>query len=141
MPLDVSKCANWKRESLSSLLISKHFHLRSPVQRIVANIQIEGTPMLSFSMYGNKIEKCRFKMSRLNTTCVPSNGQSRTFRVTNATTNAKALMCPEDDLLREHRILNNYLQEEHAEACIYDRVEIISELYDGGKRETYKTSF
>lgn len=49
-----------------------------------------------------------------------------------------ALFCPEDDVWRKYLIIVDYMQEEHARACIYDRAEVISELYDSGRERHAK---
>lgn len=58
--------------------------------------------------------------------------QSRNFLVENYTTGILAFMCPEDDVLREHRIVDDYMQNEYTRASIHDWARVVLELYDSG---------
>lgn len=40
---------------------------------------------------------------------------------------------PANDVSQEHRILDDYEQEENLTACIYGWAEVVSELYDSGR--------
>lgn len=84
------------------------------------------------------IAKCRFKKSCVNTTCIPSNKQSRTLSMENDIINDQALACPADDVWRGNCIVDNCSQEEHAGACICDCSKVISEPYNSG-RERHAT--
>lgn len=51
----------------------------------------------------------------------------------NDSTSIQALMCPEDEILQEHRVRDDYMQEALAKACIYDWTEVVSKLYGSGR--------
>lgn len=76
------------------------------------------------------LQKFCFKKSRVNTSCVLSNEQSRALLVENDMSNVQGSICVEDDVSREHCIEDDCTQEEHARARIYECAKIISELYD-----------
>lgn len=78
--------------------------------------------------------KCRFTNSCVIIACAPGNVQSRALPAEYDITYIQGLLCAEDDLLQEHRIVGYYEQEEIASGCIYDWAEIISEPYDSGRK-------
>lgn len=59
-------------------------------------------------------------------TSVLKNKQSWTLVKENGMTSVQAEMCSEDDVTRQHRIVDASMPEENARACIYDRAEVIS---------------
>lgn len=54
-----------------------------------------------------KIAKFKYKKSRTNDTCVPESERSRASHVENYRTNIQGLLCPEDDVSRERRIVED----------------------------------
>lgn len=69
----------------------------------------------------------------MNTTWVLSNGQIRTLQIEYHVTGVQDLMCPNNGLLRGHRIVEEDRQENHSKAYIHDAAELIFELYDSDK--------
>lgn len=88
----------------------------------------------SFINVGKHIAKCEFKKNCVNSKCVPSSGRSTTFLVKNDMTYVQAIMCPEDGLPREHRIVVDCVRKEHAIACICYRAEVLMEPYERDRK-------
>lgn len=80
-----------------------------------------------------RIPKCRLKKSRVNTKCVLRNGQSTLRVAENNMTTVKAIIGPENDLLRELRTGDDYVQSKHAEKCIYDWAKVILVFGDSSR--------
>lgn len=57
----------------------------------------------------------------MNTMCVPINGQSKTLPVESDMTDVQSLMRPEDDVLREHLIMDSCKQETMQEPTFMTR--------------------
>lgn len=55
------------------------------------------------------------------------------MNVTTDITNEQGSMCAEEDLLQEHRIVENCMLEEHTRACFNDLAEVILCLHITGR--------
>lgn len=70
--------------------------------------------------------------------CALSYGQSKTSALQNDIPYIQVSMFLEDDVLRKHRILDQYKQGKHARAFTYDCAEVISGLYTSGRERRAK---
>lgn len=84
---------------------------------------------VSFFNLRKQLAKCGFEKSRVITTCNVGNENSRALPVEYDMANLQGLMCAENDVSREHRIVENCEQEGNARACIYDLAEVIPKLW------------
>lgn len=84
----------------------------------------------SFINVRNNIAECLFEKSRVITTCDLGSKQCRALLVGNDVKNVQGLVCAENDVSQEHCMVVAGKLEEYAGACIYDRVEVKSELFN-----------
>lgn len=75
----------------------------------------------------------------MTATCTPVNKQCRDLIVEYDMTNVRGSVAAEDNVLREHRIVEN-CEHESAGACLYDCAMLIAEMYDSG-REAHKSNY
>lgn len=72
-----------------------------------------------------EIAKFWFMESLVKSACVPSNSQNKPFSAENDIIDLQALICVENHLLQERRIIDDYKKEKHGKVCIHDRLEIV----------------
>lgn len=113
---------------MRSLKIRKPFQLIQAITFSTNTICIRHRCQYPHGMYSNypffivwkHIAKFRFKKNGVNTSCVPSSEQSKKVVVESGMNKVQILVGLEHDVSQKFCIVDDYMQDEHTEACVYD---------------------